>query len=81
MKVLLQHILTSYYLSDGGGWTVDHTDAFDFGHSQKAIDYSRLHRLHSVRLALRFADSENDTLFAIPPSGLAEDAVQLTDFC
>ena len=80
MKVLLQHVLTSYYLCDGGSWSPDVSEAFDFGHSQRAIDYSRLNHLNSVRLAVRFADSECDTLFTVPPSGLAKDALQLTEF-
>ena len=80
MKVLLQHVLTSYYLCDGGGWSKDSSEAFDFGHSQRAIDYSRLNHLYSARLAIRFTDSESDALFTIPPSGMAQDALQLTEF-
>lgn len=80
MKILLQHVLTSYYLCDWGGWSEDSQQALDFGHTQKAIDYTREHRLSGVQLAVRFADSDGDALFSIPSSGLAADAIQLTDF-
>ncbi len=81
MKILLQHLLTNSYLCDGGSWSNNPDEGFDFGHTQRAIDYSRANRLGAVRLAVRFADSVCDTLYTVPASGLASDAVQLTDFC
>ena len=43
MKILLQHARTQLYFRGLGDWTANSHDAFDFQHSQKAIDFARDH--------------------------------------
>jgi len=67
MRILLQHARTQLYLRGLGDWTANPYDAFDFQHSQKAIDFARDHRLSGVQIAVKFIDSEFDEVAALPP--------------
>ena len=71
MKILLQHSRTRLYFRGLGDWTASHNDAFDFQHSQKAIDYARKHGLASVQIAVKFIDSQFDEVFPLPTSAPA----------
>ena len=66
MKILLQHMFTSHYYSEGGGWTANPEDAFDFQHSQRAIAFTYLHGLVDIQVAVQFIDSQFNATFPIP---------------
>jgi hypothetical protein len=67
MKILLQHARTALYLRGLGDWTANPFDAYDFQHSQKAIDFAHEHALGGVQIAVKFIDSQFDETFPLPP--------------
>jgi hypothetical protein len=68
MKILLQHSRTRLYFRGLGDWTANHHEAFDFQHSQRAIDFARQHHLAGVQIAVKFIDSQFDEIFPLPLS-------------
>jgi hypothetical protein len=66
MRILLQHVRTQLYLRSLGNWTVEPLEACDFRHSQRAIEFARLHSVSGVQIAVNFMDDEFDEVFAIP---------------
>jgi hypothetical protein len=68
MKILLQHARTQLYLRGLGDWTANPHEAFDFQHSQKAIDFARENHLLGVQIAVKFVDSEVDEIVPLPVS-------------
>jgi hypothetical protein len=66
MRILLQHARTGLYLRGLGDWTPNPNDAFDFQHSQKAIDFACKHGIIGVQIAVRFIDSECDEVVPLP---------------
>ena len=66
MKILLQHMRTQLYLRSLGNWTANPLEAFDFQHSQRAIDFAREHALHGIQIAVKFLDSQYDEVFPLP---------------
>ena len=66
MRILLQHARTGLYLKGLGNWTANPFDAFDFQHSQRAIDFAQQHRLTGVQIAVRFIDCEYDEVAQLP---------------
>lgn len=73
MKILLQHVRTQLYVRSLGNWTANPHEAYDFQHSQRAIDFAREHGLISVQVAVKFIDSEFDEVFPIQ-TGVAKIA-------
>lgn len=69
MRILLQHARTGLYLRGLGDWTPNPFDAFDFQHSQKAIDFACKHGIVGVQIAVRFIDSECDEVVPLPTVG------------
>ena len=69
MKILLQHTRTQLYFRGLGDWTANPFEAFDFQHSQKAIDFAREHCIPGVQIAVKFVDSQFDEIFPLPASG------------
>ena len=67
MKILLQHARTQLYFRGLGDWTANPFEAFDFQHSQKAIDFAREHNIPGVQIAVKFIDSQFDEIFPLPP--------------
>jgi hypothetical protein len=67
MRILLQHCRTQLYLRGLGDWTANPYEAFDFQHSQKAIDFARSHKLSGVQIAVKFIDSDCDEVAPLPP--------------
>ena len=65
MKILLQHSRTQLYVRSLGNWTANPHEAYDFQHSQRAIDFARDHGLTAVQIAVKFIDSEFDEVFPI----------------
>jgi hypothetical protein len=66
MKILLQHSRTQLYLRGLGDWTPDPNQAYDFGHSQRAIDFAREHYIAGAQIAVKFVDPEFDEVFPLP---------------
>lgn len=66
MRILLQHARTGLYLRGLGDWTANPYEAFDFQHSQKAIDYACKHAIIGVQIAVRFIDCECDEVVPLP---------------
>lgn len=77
MKILLQHMRTQLYLRSLGNWTANPLEAFDFQHSQRAIDFAREHALNGVQIAVKFIDSQYDEVFPLPsPANVAVEQVR-----
>ena len=66
MKILLQHGRTQLYLRSVEDWTPDPNQAFDFGSSQRAIEFAREHYIVSAQIAVKFVDPEFDEVFPMP---------------
>lgn len=66
MKILLQHARTLLYLRSLGNWTANPLEAYDFHHSQRAIDFARDHSITGVQIAVKFLKEEFDEVLAIP---------------
>jgi hypothetical protein len=67
MRILLQHTRTQLYFKGLGDWTANPYEAFDFQHSQRAIDLAHDHGLTGVQIAVRFSDSGFDEVAPLPP--------------
>ena len=74
MRILLQHVRTQLYFKGLGDWTANPYEAFDFQHSQRAIDLAHQHGLTGVQIAVRFIDSDVDEIAPLPP--LSPDLVR-----
>jgi hypothetical protein len=66
MRILLQHVRTQLYLRSLGNWTLNPLEAFDFQHSQRAIDFARENGLTGVQIVVKFSDSQYDEMFPLP---------------
>ena len=66
MKILLQHARTQLYLRSLGNWTANAFEAYDFQHSQRAIDFAHEHGISGVQIAVRFLESQYDEVFPLP---------------
>ena len=66
MKILLQHARTRLYFRGMGDWTASPHEAFDFQHSQRAIEFARQNSLGGVQIAVKFIDSQFDEVFPLP---------------
>jgi hypothetical protein len=66
MRILLQHIRTQLFLKSLGNWTANPYEAFDFEHSQRAINFAEHHRLQGVQILVKFIDSQFDEAVQIP---------------
>jgi hypothetical protein len=66
MRILLQHIELQLYLRSPGNWTTNPFKAFDFQHSQCAIDFAREAALTGVQIVVKFDDSQYDEVFPLP---------------
>jgi len=71
MRILLQHIRTQLYLRKLGSWTPDPQEAFDFRHSQSAIDFTRQHDLRGVQIVVKLNDREHEEVFPLPKHATA----------
>ena len=75
MKILLQRARTQLYFRNLGDWTANPHEAFDFQHSQRAIDFAHNNGLFGVQIAVKFIDSEFDEVVPLPPVAPAPTAV------
>jgi hypothetical protein len=66
MKILLQHTQTLKYLRADGTWTRNDSEAHNFLHSQKAIDFAFEHKLKDVYVAVKFIGGDADIVAPLP---------------
>ena len=66
MKILLQHTRTQLYVRSLGNWSANPHEAYDFQHSQRAVEFAREHGLTAVQIAIKFIESEFDEVFPLP---------------
>jgi len=57
MSIVLQHITSGLYYHGPGSWMRELSGAFDFDHSQRAIDFARQRRLSGVEVVVTFIDN------------------------
>jgi len=58
MRIVLQHTKSELYFQGPGTWTRQLGEAFDFLHTQRAIDFARQHRLTGVQVIVAFLESD-----------------------
>lgn len=68
MRILLQHVRTQLFLKSLGNWTANPYEAFDFEHSQRAIDFASQNGLQGVQILVKFIDSQFDEAVPLPAS-------------
>ena len=66
MRILLQHVRTQLFLKSLGNWTANAYEAFDFEHSQRAIDFAEQNSLQGVQILVKFIDSQFDEAVPLP---------------
>ena len=66
MKILLQHTRTQLFLRGPGNWTANPYEAFDFEHSQRAIDFAASQQLSGVQIVVKFVDGQFDEVVPLP---------------
>jgi hypothetical protein len=66
MRILLQHVRTQLLLKSLGNWTANPYEAFDFEHSQRAIEFAEQNQLQGVQILVKFIDSQFDEAVPLP---------------
>ena len=66
MKILLQHQRNKLYFRRMGVWTSNPHAAFDFEHSERAIEFAHTHGLVGVQLVVKFSDPQCDQVVPMP---------------
>ena len=66
MKILVQSSRTLKWLRRMDVWTDNVQEAFDFQHSQRALDFIRRHHLSFVQLVVAFPDANSDVTVRLP---------------
>jgi len=66
MRILLQHVRTQLFLKSLGNWTANPYEAFDFEHSQRAIEFADKNQLQGVQILVKFIDSQFDEAVPLP---------------
>jgi hypothetical protein len=70
MKILLQHRETLRYLRTVNTWTKDDSDAHNFLHSQKAIDFAHEHDMNDVYVTVKFLGGDPEVAAPVPDKSL-----------
>lgn len=66
MKILLQQSRTQLFLKGLGLWTANPYEAFDFEHSQRAIEFAHNNQLQGVQIVVKFIDGQFDQVVPLP---------------
>ena len=61
MRILLQHMQNRLYFRRRGVWTSNLQAAFDFQHSDQALEFARTLGLDQVQLAMKKEESQRDS--------------------
>ena len=64
MKIMLQHRRTLQFVQTVDAWTKFETEAHNFRHSQRAIEFAHDHDLTDVYVTVKFPD--DDPAFSVP---------------
>ena len=70
MSIVVQHIKSGLYYHGPGSWMRELNGAFDFGHSQSAINFVRQSRLSGVAVVVAFIDNGAVETHTIPIESL-----------
>jgi hypothetical protein len=66
MKILVRNSRTLKWFRRMDVWTENVVEAFDFQHSQRALDFIRKHNLRFVQLVVSFPDPSSDVTVRLP---------------
>jgi hypothetical protein len=66
MKILLQNVHSKLYFCLLDIWTDNTQAAFDFRHSDQALDYVRKRNLKDVQMVVKFEDAQWDEVVRLP---------------
>ena len=66
MKILLQSSRTLKWFRRMDVWTDNVQEAFDFQHSQRALDFIRKHHVSFVQLVVSFPEPNSDVTVRLP---------------
>ena len=66
MKILLQNMQSLRYLRTVETWTKDDSDAHNFLHSQRAIDFAHEHNLKDVYVTVKFLGKDPEVAIPLP---------------
>ena len=66
MKILLQNIHSKLYFCHLDVWTEHPLAAFNFRHSDQALEYVRRRNLKDVQLVVKFEDPQWDEIVPLP---------------
>ncbi len=78
MSIVLQHIASGLYYHGFGSWTRELSGAFGFGHSQRAMEFVRQHRLSGVAVVVAFSDTAGVETHMFPIESPPQMAVVVT---
>ena len=81
MKILLQHKHTLQYWRADETWTRHHSEARNFFHSQKAIEFAHEHNLMEVYVAVKFPGGDSHDIAAPLPATRAPFASGFVQAC
>jgi hypothetical protein len=71
MRILLQNARNKLYFRRTDVWTSNPHAAFDFQHSERALDFITKQSLQNVQLVVKFADPQWDEVVPLPPAAAA----------
>ena len=74
MKILLQHPRSLQYVQTIDTWTKSATEAHDFFHTQKAIDFAREYNLSDVYVTVKFPGGDPDVSVLLSAQSLTPDS-------
>ena len=66
MRILLQHRRSLQYVQTADAWTKSDGKAYNFLHSQKAIDFAHEHNMSDVYVTVKFLGGDPDVSVPVP---------------
>jgi hypothetical protein len=66
MKIFLQNTGTKLYFCLPGVWTQDVKFAFNFRHSDRALEFARQNEMTSVQVVVKFPEGEWSKVAPVP---------------
>ena len=66
MRILLQDVQSKRYFCLLDIWTANPQAAYNFRHSQQALDFVRKQNLKEVQLVVKFDDAQWDEVIPLP---------------
>ena len=78
MRIILQHTKSALYFQGPGTWTKELGEAFDFGHTQRAMVFARQHRLTGLQVIVAFIDTDQVETHVFPIESLSQTSAVAT---